>query len=184
MPRRRRVLPVKIPAHLVQRAVDRQVIFKNPIEFSAFLGVLAEAASRYPVELLGYCVMPNHWHLLAMSERHDGISRYMGWLTGTHAKRHRRVHGTIGWGHVYKERFWSDPVEDERHFFTVLRYIEANPKTAGLVERAEQWRWSSAWERRTGAYGLLAPLPAVLPENWIEVLNTAGPRTPPEFQKK
>lgn len=100
MPRPLRVLPAHTPAHLVQRAVDRRVVFENPTDFSRFLSVLAEAGSRYPVRLLGYCVMPNHWHLLAMSETDDGISRYMRWLTSTHAVRHRLLRGTLGNGHV------------------------------------------------------------------------------------
>jgi putative transposase len=145
-----------------------------------FLSVLAEAALRYPVHLHGYCIMPNHWHLLAMSETRDGISRYMRWLTSTHAVRHRCGRGTLGFGHVYKGRFWSHPIDDERHYFTVLRYIEANAKRAGLVTRAEEWRWSSAWERMSNTRGLLTPLPVPLPESWNELLNTVPPSTFPQ----
>jgi putative transposase len=96
----------------------------------------------------------------------------MQWLTSTHAVRHRLARDTIGLGHVYQGRFWSSPIEGETHFFNVLRYVEANAVRAGLTRRAEDWRWSSAWERMTGQRQLLMQLPAALPADWLDLLNT------------
>lgn len=72
---------------------------------------------------------------------------------------------------MYQGRFWSGPIENEEHFFTVLRYVEANARRAKLVERAEEWRWCSAWERTTGNRSILSPLPTALPDNWNDTLN-------------
>jgi putative transposase len=172
MPRAQRYLPAEVPTHLVQRAVDRRTIFEDLVDFRTFLEVLGEAGRRFPVGLLGYCIMPNHWHLVAQGQTPGGISRYMQWLTSTHAVRHRKRRRTVGLGHVYQGRFWSAPIEGERHFLNVLRYVEANAVRAGLAPRAEHWRWSSAWERETGDRALLARLPDDLPPDWCDLLNT------------
>jgi putative transposase len=173
MSRPRRFLASNTPAHLVQRAVDRQTIFEQPADFGAFLDLLGEAGRRYDVQLLGYCVMPNHWHLLAQSPQPLSISRYMQWLTGTHALKHRISNDTVGLGHVYQGRFWSEPTLTEKYFYNVLRYVERNAARAGLVSRAEDWPWSSAWERKTGERHLLATLPVSLPFDWFDLLNSS-----------
>lgn len=175
MPRHLRVLPATIPLHLVQRAVDRKTLFHDPADFQRFLRILAAAQRRYPVRLLAYCVMPNHWHLLAESDQPDSISRYMQWAASTHAVRHRLSTGTVGHGHVYQGRFWSEPITGEAHFLNVMRYIEANPVRAGLARRASEWRWSSAWERQAGTdRQLLAAAPVDLPPGWSELVDASG----------
>jgi putative transposase len=81
---------------------------------------------------------------------------------------------TLGNGHVFQQRFWSDPIRDEYHFLTALRYIEANPVTGNLVTRAERWPWSSLALRDSSGIGLLDSLPLSLPPNWIDVVNEEG----------
>ena len=58
--------------------------------------------------------------------------------------------GSAGTGHLYQGRFKAFPVEDDEHFYTVTRYVERNALRAGLVDRAEEWRWSSLWRRESG----------------------------------
>ena len=61
--------------------------------------------------------------------------------------RWRKANDTVGEGAVYQGRYKAIPVHTEEHFLTVARYVERNPLRAGLVERAEDWRWSSLWHR-------------------------------------
>ena len=68
----------------------------------------------------------------------------MNWLTLTHTQRWHQDRHTVGEGHVYQGRFKSFPVETSEYLLTVCRYVERNPVRAGLVERVEQWQWSSA----------------------------------------
>src|SRR5271157_4832513 len=71
------------------------------------------------------------------------VSEFLRWLTVTHTKPWHAHHHTAGSGHLYQARFKSFPVESDEHLYTVLRYVERNPIRANLVERAEDWRWSS-----------------------------------------
>ena len=87
--------------------------------------------------------MPNHFHLVVRPSGDGDLSRFMRWLTMTHTQRWHAHHHSAGSGHLYQGRFKSFPVQSDEHFYTVCRYVERNALRAGLVERAEQWRWGS-----------------------------------------
>jgi putative transposase len=101
-------------------------------------------------------------------------SRFTGWLTLTHTQRwHAHRHST-GSGHVYQGRFKSFPVQDDEHFLTVCRYVERIPVRANLVERAEDWPWSSLsrWQSGTAeAKRLLAAWPLARRPGLVEHVN-------------
>jgi len=88
--------------------------------------------------------MPNHWHFLLWPEKDGQLSKFMHWLTTTHASRWRRDSMTVGQGAVYQSRFDAVPVPDLAHLLTAWRYVERNPVEASLVQKAEDWPWSSA----------------------------------------
>ncbi len=73
------------------------------------------------------------------------MSRFLRWVTATHTMRYHAHYHTAGTGHVYQGRFKSFPIQDDAYFLTVCRYVERNALRAGLVTRAENWRWGSLW---------------------------------------
>lgn len=158
--------------HVLNRANARMTLFDADGDYAAFQRVLTQACARVSMRLLAYCIMPNHWHLVVWP-RHDGdLSRFMNWLTLTHTQRWHQHRHTVGEGHVYQGRFKSFPVETSEYFLTCCRYVERNPVRAGLVERVEQWRWSSA-----GANGTV-PLhewPMARPRDWCSWVNESEP---------
>ena len=118
--------------------------------------------------------MPNHWHLLLWPRNDGELSEVMRWLTVTHTQRWHAHHHSAGTGPVYQGRFKSFPVESDEHFLTVARYVERNALRAKLVERAEQWRWSSLWHRHNRdaiAKTVLSDWPVGEPGNWIQWVN-------------
>ena len=165
--------PVRSPAadvvyHVLNRANGRQRLFDDDGDYAAFEQVLAQASARVSMRLLAYCVLPNHW-LLVVWPRQDGdLSRFMHWLTLTHTQRWHQHRRTVGEGHVYQGRFKSFPVETSEYLVTVCRYVERNPVWAGLVERAEQWRWSSVG---MGGSGPVHAWPMERPSKWFDWVN-------------
>jgi putative transposase len=118
--------------------------------------------------------MPNHWHFV-LWPKHDGdLAAFMQQLTTKHVRRWQLHRGRVGYGHVYQGRYKSFPVEKDEYFYQVVRYVERNALRAGLVERAEAWRWSSLW-RRTAASPderqLLSDWPVVCPKQWCKIVN-------------
>lgn len=171
MPKRPRIVPPNSLHHIVNRGNDKKAIFRNDVDYGSFLALLREARERFLVELLAYCLMPNHFHLVVRAACLEALSAYMHFVQREHACDLRACDRTRGHGHVFQRRYWNKLIEGDRHLLQTLQYVEANPVRAGLVTRAEDWEWSSLWERVTGERDLLQPLPHRLPDGWPTIVN-------------
>ena len=150
--------------HVLNRANGRLRIFRKRGDFLGFENILAEGVERFDMRICGYCIMSNHWHLVLWPREDGDLSAFMRWITQTHTQRYHGSHGTVGIGHLYQGRYKSFPVQDQAYYLTVLRYVEANPLRAGLVEKADAWPWSSYAVRRDRESPVaLADGPASLP---------------------
>ena len=176
MPRRSysRIAPCIV--HVFNRAIQDLCLFETSVDYELFLRLMALAVRRFSMVLLAYVVMPNHWHLVLWPQTDDSLPAFMHWLTGTHARRWRRLHGTRGRGAVYQGRYKVVPVQRDISLLRLCGYVERNPTRAGLVRRAEDWDWSSAspwaWEHRRPP---LAPWPIPKPPDWLDILNAPQP---------
>jgi putative transposase len=172
MPRTARAIEAGLIYHVLNRGNARMRLFHKPEDYDAFERVLAEGLDRYPVELLTYCVMPNHWHLVVRPKTNEALGRWLGWVGVTHVRRHHEHYRQRGGGHLYQGRFKSFPISSDEHFLTLCRYVEANPRRSKLVERAEQWPWSGLSRRTKPAADLpLAKWPIRRPADWIARVN-------------
>lgn len=159
--------------HVINRGNRRRVIFYKSGDYKAFLRVLREAADRFDLKPIAFSLMNNHWHIVLRPSEAVSISTYMHWVTSTHVRRYQVHYGEVGSGHVYQARYTSRVCKNERHLLSLIRYVEANPLKAGIVPRAEDWRWSSLWLRVHGdPDGLLCECPIELPPNWAHYINT------------
>ncbi len=143
MPRRLRIAPGGILFHVLNRAVGRRTIFRKVEDYLAFEQALADVFARVPMRIVGYVIMPNHFHLELWPRADGELSEFMRLLTVTHTNRWHAHHGTTGTGPIYQGRFKSFPVAADEHAWTMMRYVDRNPLRAKLVERAERWRWGS-----------------------------------------
>lgn len=144
MPRRARRKSATGLYHIMIRGINRQSIFEAPGDKVRFLEVLEKCKEVSGFALYAYCLMDNYVHLL-LQERDEPIeqivkrigSRYVYWFN----LKYRRS------GHLFGDRFRSEPVENDPYFLTVVRYIHRNPVHAGLCSGPEQYIFSSC-----GAY--------------------------------
>ncbi len=174
MPRTARNAPGGLVYHVLNRANGRLRLFKKNDDFLAFEQVLLLAHQRVPIRILDWCIMPNHWHLVLFPREDGELTAFLRWLTLTHAQRWKHAHAAVGHGHLYQGRFKSFPIEQDEHLLTVLRYVERNPLRAGLVRRAEQWRWGSCHVRQNRSHELnplLSMWPVDRPARWLETVN-------------
>ena len=106
-----------------------------------YLALLRKYAAQHGVEVLAYCLMANHVHLVAVPASQDSLHRV---LKPVHMRHAQRINRARGWnGHLWQGRFFSS-VLDEAYLWAAIRYVERNPVRAGMVDSAERYPWSSA----------------------------------------
>ena len=158
--------------HILNRGNGRQNVFHKDGDFKAFHELLAKVQELYGVNILAYCLMTNHFHLLLQPTIAEDLSRGMQWLMTSHVRRYHRHYGTSG--HVWQGRYKSFIVQEDDHLMTVARYIEGNPVRASMVASARDWNWSSHKERADATdRKILAEFPVALPANWTEYVDAA-----------
>jgi putative transposase len=166
--------------HVLNRGNGRMKIFREPGDYAAFIDLAIDARQKAGVDVLGFCLMPNHWHLVLRPDGDGDLAAYMSWLTNTHVKRYRSHYKQTS-GHLYQGRYKSFAVEDDDCFLTLLRYVEANPLRAKLVAKAQAWKWSSLGCDKKIAGKLLASWPVDRPRNWTWLVNQ--PLSQPQQQQ-
>lgn len=174
MPRAPRITAGSQYYHVLNRANRRAQCFETARDYEAFEAILADAVARTRMRLLSYVVMPNHWHLVIHPRRDGDISRFMQWLQQVHAQRWNTFRGVIGAGHLYQGRYKSFLIQNDAHLLNVLRYVEANPVKAGLVDDGRRWRWGAMHRRAQGATaapGALHAWPVRRPSGWTGLVN-------------
>jgi len=141
MARLARVVAAGIPHHVTQRGNRRQQVFFSDDDYAAYRALLAEGCRAAGVAVWGYCLMPNHVHLILTPADEDGLRAALG---EAHRRYTRHVNLREGWrGYLWQGRFASCPM-DETYLLACARYVELNPVRARLARRARDWRWSSA----------------------------------------
>src|SRR5580693_3476019 len=148
MARKPRFSPGGLAYHVMNRTWPGVELFQDDADYKAFEKVLGEAVDRHRgIRLCAYCLMPNHFHLVLWPKTDGQLSRFMQWLSMTHAARWHAHRHSGGRGHLYQSRFRSFAIQQDDHFLNVCRYVERNALRANLIDRAERWRWSSACTR-------------------------------------
>ncbi len=141
MARTARIVAPGLPHHIIQRGNNRQDVFFTDDDRGFYLKTLAEQSERFGLEVLGYCLMTNHVHLIASPGEAASLANAIGLTHFRYTQYVNRLHGRSG--HLWQNRFYSCPL-DNRHLLTAMRYIERNPIRAGMVRAAWRYPWSSA----------------------------------------
>src|SRR5258708_35178137 len=140
MARLARVVIPDHPHHVTQRGNGRARTFFGDPDYALYRDLLAENCRTAGVQVWAWCLMPNHVHRILVPSDPDGLRRAL-------ARVHRRDAGLIRArrkrsGHFWQGRFGAAAM-DEAHLAAALRYVSLNPVRARLVQRAQDWRWSS-----------------------------------------
>jgi putative transposase len=141
MPRIARLIVPEIPHHITQRGNRRQRVFFSGSDKSLYLRLLFDNSTEAGLRFLAYCLMDNHVHLIGIPKDKDDFASALG---ETHRKYSTIINIREKWkGHLWQGRYGSCPLDDI-HLYAAVRYVERNPVRAGLVDRAEEYPWSSA----------------------------------------
>ena len=140
MARIARIVVSDFPHHITQRGNRRQRVFFLEKDYKTYLRYLSKYSDRFRLQILSYCLMPNHIHLIAIPKDEGSLARAIG---ETHRNYTRMINFREDWrGYLWQGRF-SSYVLDERYFLLATRYILLNPVKAKIVKKAEEYKWSS-----------------------------------------
>ena len=140
MPRQARLKSESGIYHIILRGINHQRIFEDEEDSQKFLNILLEYKSICEYEIYAYCIMGNHIHLL-LKEGKESLAQIMKRIGGKYVYWYNGKYKRTG--HLFQDRFKSEPVSDDKYFLTVLRYIHHNPVKAGIVNKAEDYMFSS-----------------------------------------
>jgi len=140
MPRENRKRSESGVYHIMLRGINRQQIFEDDEDYNRFLETLAKYREECGYSVYGYCLMPNHVHLVLRAGRQplETIMRRIGasfvyWYNAKYART----------GHLFQDRYKSEPVESDDYLMTVIRYVHWNPVKAGLCDAPKAYPYSS-----------------------------------------
>ena len=141
MPRVARHVFPTIAHHITQRGNRREDVFFCDDDKQLYLEWLTDYCLKYHVTILSYCLMDNHVHLVLIPETEDGLQKVLKPLHMRYAQYINKHHGWTG--HLWQGRFFSSAL-DEAYTYAAIRYVERNPVEASMVDKAEDYVWSSA----------------------------------------
>lgn len=141
--------------HIILRGANRQQIFHQDEDSQRFMQILEKYSKGFELRVYSWCLMSNHIHLL-LREGNEELSVTMKRIGVSFAWYYNWKYRTNG--HLFQDRFRSEKIDSEQYLLAVIRYIHQNPVKAGMVERVEDWKWSSCQEyyaKRPNRFGLL-----------------------------
>ena len=126
--------------HVVTRGNNRQAIYLDDYDRAVFCLMVTRIAKKYDWQILAYCLMDNHYHLL-ITVGEKGLSDGMCELNGGYACTFNARHGRVN--HLFGKRFWNRRIKTDASLWNVVRYIVQNPRRAGATKRLDDYRWTS-----------------------------------------
>lgn len=141
MSRRSREILNRIICHHMVQGINKEEIFKNNKYKDKYLSLLQKYYKKYKVEIISYCIMDNHTHLILYSTEIQNISNFMRQINTEYAIYYNKINNRIGY--VFRDRFKSIPILSKEQLYVCIKYIHMNPVKAGIVQKEEDYKYSS-----------------------------------------
>ena len=141
MSRVSRFVLTDVPYHITQRGNFQQVVFLEDEDWRFYLDRLSQYSCKWKLDILAYCLMNNHVHLVVIPREKSSLAKSLGTLNMCYSQYFNKKHDRQG--HLWQARFYS-AIMDDGHLYATVRYVEQNPTRAGLVQYPWDWAWSSA----------------------------------------
>ena len=141
MPRKKREFIENGFYHIMTRGNDKRQIFFEERDYRYFILLLKKYLKKYNIKMYNFAIMPNHFHLLISAEKKIELANYMKCVNLSYGTYFRKKYMSVGY--LYQGRYKSIIVENNKYLLECARYIEYNPVKAGLIEKVEEYRWSS-----------------------------------------
>lgn len=127
--------------HIIFRGISRQNIFEEESDYEKLKEIIVKVKEETKMKLYAYCFMSNHVHLFIKEEHMGQISKIMTKILSHYATWYNIKY--LRTGTLFGSRYKSEPVEDEKYYMGLTRYIHQNPLKAGMIEHISEYPYSS-----------------------------------------
>ncbi|MBN1405273.1 MAG: transposase [Candidatus Omnitrophica bacterium] len=131
--------------HLMVRGNNKQRVFTNNEDLNRYLGMLKKYKRKYKFKMYGYCLMPNHVHIIGLAEEPKNLAKFMHGLNRAYAGYFNKTYNRVG--HLWQGRFKSMVIVQDKYLIDCINYVELNPIRANIVKSPCAYLWSSYRER-------------------------------------
>ncbi len=130
--------------HVMTQGIGKSFIFKEEVNKVKMMNIMSETVEKEAVKIVAYCIMDNHLHLLLNTPDVFSMSHFMKVVNIRYARYYNKMHNRVGY--VFRDRYKSQPIENENYLLRCIRYIHNNPLKAGMTEELTAYKWSSYGE--------------------------------------
>ena len=127
--------------HIMTQGINRSYIFDKPDDIKYYIKIIYELQKEYNIKIIAYCIMNNHTHMLVKVENTKHLSNFMLRLNSKYGKYYNKKHDRVGY--VFRDRFKSECINNERHLCNCIKYIYDNPVKAGICKEPAEYQWSN-----------------------------------------
>lgn len=127
--------------HIMVQGINRSYIFNDAMDIKYYIKLLYEINNEHKIQIIAYCVMNNHTHMLIKCVNIDEMSKYMKRVNEKFSIYYNKKHNRVGY--VFRGRFKSQGIYSEKHMYNCIRYIYENPVKAGMCNRPEEYPYSN-----------------------------------------
>ncbi len=127
--------------HIMCQGIDKEYIYEKNSEKLMYIKLIKKYSEKYNINLISYCIMGNHAHIISYSKDHSNISKFMKDVNCDYARFYNKTRNRVGY--IFRDRFNSVNIETQNQLKRCIKYIHMNPVKAHIVEREEDYKFSS-----------------------------------------
>ena len=141
MPRRPRRTLESGYLHIMVQGINRENIFEKEANKRKYYSLLVSEKEENDIDLLTYCIMDNHAHIVTYVNKIENVSQYMNKVNSAYAIYYNKQNNRVGY--VFRDRYKSKAIKDEWYLFNCITYVHFNPVKAGIVKNPSEYKYSS-----------------------------------------
>ena len=127
--------------HIITQGINKNYIFENPEDIKYYIKIMYKLSKEYKIKLIAYCIMNNHTHMLLEVNELDNLIKYMHSINTRYGKYYNKRYNRVGY--VFRDRYKSEGIYNEKHLYNCIKYIYDNPVKAGICDKAEEYPYSN-----------------------------------------
>ena len=127
--------------HIVVKGISREYIFEKEEYMKEYKKIILKKLETSNIKILAYCIMNNHAHFLIYSLNCEELGKYMQRVNTSYSNFYNRINKREGY--VFKDRYYSQEILNQKHLYNCLRYIHNNPVKARIVKNMSEYKYSS-----------------------------------------